>query len=115
VLKLTPSLIEATIKIFNRALEDLLPTPSKSHYLFNLRDIWKVFLGNCSLSVKNSNNALTVGRCWCHEIQRVFGARLTDQGDISWLKDQLERAIVNNFGMDVEEVFALSVWCLRHS
>jgi len=106
VLKLTPSLIEATIKIFNRALEDLLPTPSKSHYLFNLRDIWKVFLGNCSLSVKNSNNALTVGRCWCHEIQRVFGDRLTDQGDISWLKDQLERAIVNNFGMDVEEVFA---------
>jgi dynein heavy chain len=32
------SLVEATIKLFNRVSDTFLPTPRKFHYLFNLRD-----------------------------------------------------------------------------
>eukprot|EP00929_Paragymnodinium_shiwhaense_P087548 TRINITY_DN476_c0_g5_i1.p1 TRINITY_DN476_c0_g5~~TRINITY_DN476_c0_g5_i1.p1 ORF type:complete len:2570 (-),score=757.67 TRINITY_DN476_c0_g5_i1:167-7876(-) len=100
-----PTMIAASIAIFNKALADLLPTPSKSHYLFNLRDIWKVFLGVCSLSSKRANNPLTVTRCWAHEIQRVFGDRLTDQADLEWLKTSIDDRILTSFGMKTEEVF----------
>lgn len=40
---LVPEVIESVLKIYNRVREDLLPTPSKSHYTFNLRDISRVF------------------------------------------------------------------------
>lgn len=32
----------ATVVLYNAILEHLLPTPSKSHYLFNMRDLAKV-------------------------------------------------------------------------
>ncbi|XP_064233928.1 dynein axonemal heavy chain 6 isoform X5 [Aotus nancymaae] len=35
------SIVEASVEIYNRMRVDLLPTPAKSHYIFNLRDLSK--------------------------------------------------------------------------
>jgi len=40
---LIPELINSVLIIFNKVKAELLPTPTKSHYTFNLRDISKVF------------------------------------------------------------------------
>ena len=37
------SLVNATLTIYNEIQRALLPTPDKSHYVFNLRDVSKVF------------------------------------------------------------------------
>jgi dynein heavy chain len=107
VLKLLGPMIKATIDIFKQALEDLLPTPSKSHYLFNLRDIGKVFLGATSVSPKKTGTPDGIVRCWCHEVQRVFGDRLTDIPDLKWLKSKIDDHIVNDFSMSVETIYHL--------
>ncbi|CAE7838811.1 DNAH1, partial [Symbiodinium microadriaticum] len=97
--------IMSTVKIFKQALQDLLPTPAKSHYLFNLRDIWRVFLGLCTLSSKKANHRDIVIRCWCHEIQRVFGDRLTDEQDAGWMQKQITSCLEEDFQVEVENVF----------
>ena len=41
--------VSATIELYNSIARELLPTPEKSHYTFNLRDISKVIQGPVAL------------------------------------------------------------------
>lgn len=45
VVPIIESIIQSTIDLYRSAIINLPPTPSKSHYLFNLRDISKVMNG----------------------------------------------------------------------
>ena len=44
---LAKPMVDSTLTIFNRITKELRPTPAKSHYTFNLRDMSKVFQGVC--------------------------------------------------------------------
>lgn len=67
------------LHIFNFVKQELLPTPSKSHYTFNLRDIWKVVQGICSVNPKGINSTKSVIHIWYHENMRVYHDRLTTE------------------------------------
>ena len=38
-----PGVVAATIEVYNTIRAELLPTPAKSHYLYNMRDLSKLF------------------------------------------------------------------------
>lgn len=38
-----PGIVAATIEVYNTIRAELLPTPAKSHYLYNMRDLSKLF------------------------------------------------------------------------
>ena len=57
---------EYCLKIFEFVKAELLPTPSKSHYTFNLRDIWKVVQGVCSANPKNIASVKHLIHLWFH-------------------------------------------------
>lgn len=52
---LAEPIVAATVGMYNTILADLRPTPAKSHYTYNLRDLSKVFQvsSHVSLSVDN--------------------------------------------------------------
>lgn len=69
-------LVESTQLIYTAVADNLKPTPSKSHYTFNLRDISKIFQGVCSSDQKTTQQPVDLIRIWVHEAQRVFGDRM---------------------------------------
>jgi dynein heavy chain len=52
--KLGKSLVAATLDVYERVQQQLLPTPTKSHYTFNLRDVSKVF----QVAIKHAHHHL---------------------------------------------------------
>ena len=79
--KLSPTIINATIQVYNWACKNLLPTPKKSHYVFNLRDISRVIKGILLSSSAKFTEVEKVQRLWVHETYRVFYDRLMEDND----------------------------------
>ncbi|XP_063712783.1 dynein axonemal heavy chain 2-like isoform X4 [Symsagittifera roscoffensis] len=71
----------ATIEMYQQITARYLPTPSRIHYLFNLRDIAKVFQGLLRANKTIIDNKNSMVRLWIHEMFRVFNDRLVDNVD----------------------------------
>ncbi|XP_048373762.1 dynein axonemal heavy chain 2 [Sphaerodactylus townsendi] len=72
---------EATMELYNSVVQKFLPTPAKIHYLFNLRDISKVFQGMLRAHKDFHDTKPSLTRLWIHECFRVFSDRLVDAQD----------------------------------
>ncbi|XP_047688045.1 dynein axonemal heavy chain 2 isoform X1 [Prionailurus viverrinus] len=73
---------EATLDMYNTVVQHFLPTPAKIHYLFNLRDISKVFQGMLRANKDFHDTKSSITRLWIHECFRVFSDRLVDAADL---------------------------------
>nr|XP_021503796.1 dynein heavy chain 2, axonemal [Meriones unguiculatus] len=73
---------EATLDLYNTVVQRFLPTPAKIHYLFNLRDISKVFQGMLRANKDFHDTKSSITRLWIHECFRVFSDRLVDATDM---------------------------------
>ena len=62
-------------------MEEFLPTPTKSHYLFNLRDFARVIFGICMSDKDKFQTTEQAVRLWFHEVLRVFSDRLVNEED----------------------------------
>ena len=84
VKKQADGLVNSTLDFYKTIRKELLPIPSKFHYLFNLRDISRVFQGILQCSVDFANTPEKILALWSHELERVFGDRLNDPEDRQW-------------------------------
>ena len=96
---LAQRLVPMTISLWNRVQNKMLPTPAKFHYLFNMRELSKVFQGIILAArdrfSKNARDEPFGGNVtspagyllalWLHECRRVFSDKLTSQGDKDWV------------------------------
>uniref|UniRef100_A0A8B9ENZ5 Dynein axonemal heavy chain 1 n=1 Tax=Anser cygnoides TaxID=8845 RepID=A0A8B9ENZ5_ANSCY len=100
---LNEPLVDATICVYSTITSQLLPTPAKSHYTFNLRDLSKVFQGMLMAESSNIEDKSHLLRLWYHESCRVFSDRLVTKEDQTWF-DNLMKSMMEELGTTFEEV-----------
>ncbi|KAM9858629.1 dynein axonemal heavy chain 10 [Aulostomus maculatus] len=93
-----------TLELYNNIIKDLPPTPSKFHYIFNLRDLSRVYNG---LTLTRPDRFLTVTqfvRVWRNECLRIFHDRLIDEHDKILVQEHIKNLIYEYFKSDMEAV-----------
>eukprot|EP01029_Cantina_marsupialis_P005813 TRINITY_DN1630_c1_g1_i2.p1 TRINITY_DN1630_c1_g1~~TRINITY_DN1630_c1_g1_i2.p1 ORF type:complete len:2520 (+),score=925.36 TRINITY_DN1630_c1_g1_i2:475-7560(+) len=90
-------MVKATIDIYATISRELLPTPAKSHYTFNLRDLSKVFQGVSFSSADHITDNFQLIRLWGHECFRVFHDRLVSSDDREWFIKKMDTICRKHF------------------
>jgi dynein heavy chain len=105
--------VAATIDLYNKCGDELLPTPTRPHYTFNLRDVSKVFQGLLMVKPMHVASAEAFTRLWFHEVCRVFMDRLINAGDKNWFSEATKGQLQSRFRvMDYDpEVWGAVTWC----
>jgi dynein heavy chain len=98
ILDVCPKITDMTLKLFNICLEKLPPTPSKFHYIFNLRDLGRVYEGMCLATPDHFQTIGGVVRLWHNECSRIFCDRLIAEEDRDLLKAEIKEIIKDGFG-----------------
>lgn len=93
-------LIEATKECFERITLEKLPTPTRSHYTFNLRDFSKVIQGVMQASPLGVSSIEELSRLFIHEVSRTFHDRLIDTEDRKWWWNTVQNVTENILGME---------------
>ena len=102
-------IIAATLDVYNQSIAKLLPTPAKSHYTFNLRDVSARHRGSHPAESGGHQDGLGgVGehfRLWVHETMRVFYDRLVDDDDRHWILTYIKELTQTHFAQNFNELF----------
>ncbi|XP_058438165.1 dynein axonemal heavy chain 12 isoform X2 [Marmota monax] len=98
-------IVSGTMEIYKRSMENLLPTPAKSHYTFNLRDFSRVIRGCLLIQRDAVESKHTMIRLFVHEVLRVFYDRLINDDDRNWLFKLIKIVIKDNFKESFDGVF----------
>ncbi|XP_028906396.1 dynein heavy chain 12, axonemal isoform X2 [Ornithorhynchus anatinus] len=99
-------IVSGTMEIYKKAMENLLPTPAKSHYLFNLRDFSRVILGCLLIEKEAVKYKQVMIRLFVHEVFRVFYDRLVDDTDRAWLFGTIKSVLKEHFKESFDSVFS---------
>ncbi|XP_010216373.1 PREDICTED: dynein heavy chain 3, axonemal [Tinamus guttatus] len=105
-LRLSKMMVHATMDIYKLAVENFLPTPSKSHYVFNLRDFSRVIKGVLLCPHTHLQDGDKLIRLWIHEVYRVFYDRLVDQEDRNVFFQMVKETISNSFKQSIDKVLS---------
>ncbi|MEE6501787.1 hypothetical protein FKM82_004321 [Ascaphus truei] len=98
-------IVNGTMEVYKKAVDNLLPTPAKSHYTFNLRDFSRVIQGCLLVKKESIENKRIMVRLFVHEALRVFYDRLVDDKDRSWLFNLIKDIVKEHFKESFEAVF----------
>ncbi|TYZ50849.1 hypothetical protein PybrP1_008863 [[Pythium] brassicae (nom. inval.)] len=99
-------LTDALLRFFEFVVEKLPPTPSKFHYIFNLRDLGRVCEGLCMATPDKFDRGQGVVRLWRNEVKRIFCDRLTSAVDNALCDAAIAAVLRESFAAEADAALA---------
>ena len=85
-----------TLDLYKSVVAKLLPTPTRFHYIFNLRDLSRLFGGLSKAVASGEDDTLPFFRLWRNESIRVFHDRLISDEDRTFVLDKVSSLIASH-------------------
>nr|CAD7399061.1 unnamed protein product [Timema poppensis] len=91
IVNFVPKLIPMTRLMWQQTKVKMLPTPAKFHYVFNLRDLSRIWQGMLCIQDMELTSVQTLLKLWQHECTRVIADRFINEDDRNWFITNLVR------------------------
>ena len=108
VVNCVEQITQATLQLYFLCLEKLPRTPLKFHYIFNLRDISRVYEGLYLATLDKFTTKASFIRLWRNEANRVFADRLINETDRDIVLSDAIPSLVRQHFKDCEEEVMVS-------
>jgi len=104
--RVVDGLCGATIKLWNKVQQTMLRTPSKFHYVFNMRELSRIFKGilnikrdvaKKSLNLKGMPSYIYLIALWKHECERVFVDKFISLKDKKTVNEYIQEISFESF------------------
>ncbi|XP_057662092.1 dynein axonemal heavy chain 12 isoform X1 [Diorhabda carinulata] len=105
IINVVNQVVNASLDMFTAAQENLRPTPSKSHYIFNLRDFSRLIQGCAMLKKESADDKKIFAKIWVHEILRIFYDRLIEDKDRIWVYEKVRQSAKDSFREHFDMLF----------
>jgi dynein heavy chain len=103
LLQAADRITEATLKLYRDICEQLPRTPLKFHYIFNLRDLSRIYEGMYQSTVDKLTTVEQLIRLWRNECTRVFADRLINYADREKVTQDLLPRLITTYFKDQAE------------
>ena len=90
-----PIIAKITLTLYTSVILELPPTPSKFHYIFNLRDLSRIYNGLVLTTPDRFQNISQIIRVWRNESLRVISDRLIKEEDKLVVSNIMTRLIAD--------------------
>ncbi|XP_052061669.1 dynein axonemal heavy chain 8-like [Mytilus californianus] len=104
VCDLVQLLVPATRTLWQMTKVKMLPTPAKFHYIFNLRDLSRIWEGMLNIQGNECKDEATMMGLWKHECTRAIADRFTNFEDKNWFENAQKGVIKNNISEDLASI-----------
>ncbi|XP_021370512.1 dynein heavy chain 10, axonemal-like isoform X1 [Mizuhopecten yessoensis] len=98
------TITKMTMSLYSTVVKDLPPTPSKFHYIFNLRDLSRIYQGLCLTTPDRFSKPDKFVRVWRNECMRVISDRLISDTDKANVMKSLQTLVEDNYKSYVDMV-----------